>query len=169
MTDHAERLEALRDLLGRYQGSPRPGEGDQLQAATRETRDFFDRFAALLPRLDPERKWERTEGERSSVDAFARMLAAIGTGHCRPCSHLKRGGPQPAIVRLAVHRIDCQRCISTWRRPPDDESDRCDWCGKRQVTTFTPMHIAHGPLMVLGDACEECATALQPECKETQP
>ena len=45
-------------------------------------------------------------------------------------------------------------------RPPADESDRCDVCGARGVTTFVPFAMWQGPALVVGDACSYCASTL---------
>ena len=87
------------------------------------------------------------------------MLAALLDSPAA-CCHLKRGGPQPAIVRLPLRRFDCGRCVRTLRRPRPDEADRCDVCGARGVVTFVPFAMRMGPALVLGDACPDCADVL---------
>jgi hypothetical protein len=113
----------------------------------------------MLPILQPDRRWRQRVDVAPSDDVKALLLAAVFD--CTTiCVHLRRGGPQPAFVRLPLRRIDCERCAGTVRRPPPDEADRCDVCGARGVVTFVPLVANHGPALVLGDACSDCADEL---------
>lgn len=156
----AEALAALRRL-------PVPQlpdhELDQLRAATTSARGFLDRFGLVAGTLEPDR-WGSThprhsDEEEAAREAWVRVLLAL-TGS-RFCPHLRRGGPQPATARLPLHRVDCDRCLQTSRRPPRDEADRCDWCGDRGIETFHPVALHVGPLVAIGDACHQCGTALR--------
>ena len=146
-------------------------ERDQFHAAHREVRLGMGQVATLLPLVaplvTPGRRWyaqETTlEGERS-----ARLLAAL-LGCATVCQHLREGGPQPVIARLALRRLDCRRCATTWRNPPADEADRCDVCGTRGVTTFSEFEAATGLVVMLGNACMACAPVLGPDAMADSP
>lgn len=101
---------------------------------------------------------EATHG-RVPPEVAARCIVALA--ELKRCPHLLRGGPQPAWGKLALHRIDCERCAATVRLPPPGEDDRCDWCEARGVAMFTAVAIQSGPAVLIGDACSECADALR--------
>jgi hypothetical protein len=85
-------------------------------------------------------------------------LAAL-LGCVNVCVHLRRGGPQPAIARLPLRRVDCERCIGTlWR--PATGADECDVCERRGITVFYPFAVRLGPALLVGDACCACAGVL---------
>jgi hypothetical protein len=45
--------------------------------------------------------------------------------------------------------------MQTWR-PPAQDADRCDVCGRRGIARFTPFELATGPLVL----CGECAATI---------
>jgi hypothetical protein len=90
----------------------------------------------------------------------ARRLLAMLLGCPQRCPHLRQGGPQPALARLALRRADCLACAATVPAPPAADHDRCDGCGQRGVRWFTPLVACRGPLLVVGDVCATCAAAL---------
>jgi hypothetical protein len=155
----AAHLELARRLIARGP-APLPNHvTDQLDAAGAEARTLHDRIGAALPVLQPDRAWYQRIDSSPSDDVRAYILAA--TLDCTTvCTHLRRGGPQPAFVQLPLRRVDCGRCAGTVRRPPADESDRCDVCGARGVVTFMPFAMRQGPALVVGDACAACADVL---------
>jgi hypothetical protein len=132
---------------------------DQLKAAGRETRQLHDRLGAVLPLLEPERRWRQRMDTDPSEDVRAYLLAAL-LSCVNVCVHLRRGGPRPAICRLPLRRVDCERCAATLYRPPVGENDRCDVCTARGVTTFVPFAVRLGPALLAGDACRSCASTL---------
>ena len=132
---------------------------DQLKAASTEVREAHDRLCIVLPLLAPDRTWRQRVEPCSSDDVRANLLAGV-LGCTAFCCHLKRGGPQPAFIRLPLRRGDCGRCVQTLRRPPCDEDDRCDLCGARGVVTFVPFAVRQGPAVIAGDVCRSCATVL---------
>lgn len=137
---------------------------DQLQAATRDTDRRMRQMPALLTALDPERGWHRQETWPTSPHADeqgARTLAAIMD--FRYCPHLRRTMAQPTYARMRLRRLDCARCVRTVVHPPADEDDRCDWCGERGVTTFAALSYQWSVLLVVGNACADCAAALVPD------
>lgn len=153
-----QRLAAARAVAtGRATRRLPTGLRDQLHAAATETAELQHRLFAMVRALEPGRGWRSPAAtdEAASIERTAHAVAAI-TG-CRSCVHLRRGGPQPAVARLALHRVDCRRCLATVRRPPPDEDDRCDWCGRHGVESFTPVSVQLGAALVLGDACPDCA------------
>jgi hypothetical protein len=157
------RLAAARALLAKPPPAHVPVDlVDQLTAAARDTRATLDHIGEELRSRD---RWGGSEVREASDDAHeqeaaARVLAAtIGEAHTI-CSHLRRGGPQIALLRLPLHDLVCRKCSRTLRLPPPDEDDRCDWCGARGVELFTPFTVSHGPILAIGDACDDCATAL---------
>jgi len=160
--DFESRLQAARlavgDLIAGRPASATAAEVDQIRAAASEAEDTARRIGEALRRLEPER-WSALQSDRAGAEILARVLVAMESMDTT-CPHLRQAGPQPAFVRLPLHRIDCARCSSTVRRPPVDEDDRCDWCGTRGVVEFTPIVMQHGPLVVLGDACPGCAEVL---------
>jgi hypothetical protein len=157
--DFAARLSLAHALIARGAPSLAGHVADQLAAASRDTRALHDRLAAVLPLLAPDRHW-RQRLETGPSDAVRAHLLAAVLDCPAACCHLKRGGPQPAIVRLPLRRFDCGRCVRTLRRPPADEDDRCDVCGLRGVVTFHPFAVRQGPLLIVGDGCSDCADVL---------
>ena len=156
----SDRLALARRLLARGASRPPVHLVDQLEAAGAEARVLHDRLGAVLPILEPGRPWYQQLEVTPSDEVKAHLLAAV-LGCTTMCVHLRRGGPRPAFVQLPLRRIDCARCIRTLRRPPADETDRCDVCGARGVVTFVPFAAHHGPAsLVMGDACPDCAGVL---------
>lgn len=157
-----EALQIARAYVAKAKGAPPPPThvADQLEAASRDVRDFFRGFLPALAAATPGRRWQAYDNIPEAPDELtARMLVALGS--LRACPHLRNEGPQPAWGRLPLHRLDCARCIRTVRKPPAGEDDRCDWCGARGVEIFKPFAIQQGPLVLIGDACPTCAEALQ--------
>lgn len=158
-----ERLAAARAYVTRAKAAASPPVHllDQLRAASRDARGFTERLSDALSAQATE-KWSThlgRPGEEAPDEVAARVLVAFAG--LRLCPHLKGKGPQPACARLALHRLDCGRCLLTVRKPPAGEDDRCDWCGGRGVEVFQPIVIQMGPAIVIGDACEPCASALR--------
>lgn len=155
----ADRLALARRLIAHGAARQPIHVADQLEAAGSEARVLHDHIGAALPILEPSRTWRQRIDADPSDDVRAYILAA--TLDCTTvCIHLRRGGPRPAFVQLPLRRADCGRCIGTVRRPPADESDRCDVCGQRGVTTFVPFAMRQGPALVMGDGCPTCAAVL---------
>lgn len=165
---YAARLALARELLAAFRSQPPPRElVDALAPAVaaavqgaRETHWFLVQAAqARAPELRG-----RVVGDRAVAwETMARALAALLVPGVEVCAHLRREPLQPALVLLAVRRVCCRRCVATVRRPPADEADRCDWCGARGVSTFTPVAATVGALVTIGDACAACAEALIPD------
>jgi len=155
----ADRLALAYGLIARGLPPSAVHVADQLAAAGAEARVLHDRIGAVLPFLQPDRQWYRRLEVAPSDDVKAYILAAV-LDCLDVCVHLRRGGPRPAFVRLPLRRIECERCVRTLRRPPPDETDRCDVCGARGVVTFVPFAGHHGPSLVVGDACAACADVL---------
>jgi hypothetical protein len=153
------RLRLARALIARVTPSPPVHLADQFDAAGDEVRMLHDFLGAALPLLHPERAWHHRIDVRPSDDVKAYLVAAV-LGCTTYCCHLKRVGSQPAIVRLPLRRADCGRCVQTFRRPPADEDDHCDICDARGVTVFVPLAVRHGPALIVGDACSDCANVL---------
>ena len=155
----AARLAIAHAMIARGAPSPAGHIADQLAAASRDTRALHDRLGAVLPLLEPGRRWHQRLDTGPSDAVRAHLLAAL-LDCAAICCHLKRGGPQPAIVRLPLRRVDCGRCVQTFRRPPAGEDDRCDVCDARGVVTFHPFAVRQGPLLIVGDGCPGCADVL---------
>ena len=156
----ATRLRVACELIA-HRAPPLPAHlTDQLDAAGREVRVLADRLGVALPLVMPDRSWFQSMDPSPSADARALLLAALLGCLGSVCPHLKRGGPQPAIGRLPLRRVDCARCLGTIRRPPPDDADRCDVCERRGVVTFSPFAVRQGPLLLIGDACQPCAGTL---------
>jgi len=169
VTAYADRLDAARRLfewLRATGGVDLPTDlADQLGAATRDTYQRFNVMAAVLPILEG-RDWHRhaVQHPNPSVDeCHARTLAAIAG--FTSCPHLRdrTASPRPVYARMPLRRLDCERCTRTFRNPPPGEADRCDWCGKRGVIEFWPLVYTTGPMLVAGDACDDCHAGLVPE------
>jgi hypothetical protein len=152
------RLAIAREMLDRPTRTPPTWMVDQLGAAVGGTRTFHERVGALLPVLEPERNWRPLVTD-PTAEVTAYLTAAVLGCPGRLCCHLRRGGPQPALAHLPLRRVDCLRCAGTIRRPPPEDADRCDVCGRHGVTTFTPIVASRGPVTI-GDACSDCARAL---------
>lgn len=131
---------------------------DQVHAATADTANTFDRLRLGLRTINPERGWSEQVSDPATPRQSAHIAAAI-LG-CTPCHHLRTGGPRPSIAALALHRIVCFRCAHTFRKPPAEEDDRCDWCGARGIETFHAFGVWAGPVLVIGDACHDCHAVL---------
>jgi hypothetical protein len=160
----ADARQAVAALAQLHRRGPLPtGLHDQLDAAARDTTGLFRAYDGMLRILAPDRDWqlhESTSADPRYSELAARTLATIAA--FRVCAHLRHTPAQPAIVRLAIRRIDCHRCTATHVNPPAGEDDRCDWCGQRGVTTFWPVSYTLGVWLVGGDACRACAEALHP-------
>jgi hypothetical protein len=89
---------------------------------------MHDRLGIVLSILAPERAWHHRIDAIPSDEVKAYLVAVV-LGSEAWCCHLKRGGPQPAVIRLPLRRADCSRCSQTLRKPPANEDDRCDVCG----------------------------------------
>ena len=113
----------------------------------------------MLPILEPERNWHQRMDTDPSDDTRAYLLAALLGCH-HHCIYIRRGGPRPAVVRLALGRVDCERCSRTLYRPPAELEDMCDVCRAPEVITFVPFTVRMGPLLLVGDACQGCVRAL---------
>lgn len=154
-----DRLALARRLIARGAARLPVHITDQFAAAGSEARMLHDHIGAVLPILEPDRTWRQRIDTDPSDDVRAYILAA--TLDCTTvCVHIRRGGPRPAFVQLPLRRVDCGRCIGTVRRPPPEESDRCDVCGARGVITFVPFAMRQGPALVMGDGCTSCAATL---------
>jgi len=157
--DFATRLRFARALIAGG-ATPAPGHlADQLDAASAEVREAHDRLGVVLPLVAPDRTWHHRIDASPSDDVKAYLLAAV-LGCAAYCIHLRRGGPQPAFVRLPLRRADCGRCVQIIRRPPASEDDMCDVCGARGVSIFHPFAVRHGPALIAGDVCSDCAAML---------
>ena len=155
----SDRLALARRLVARRSARPPVHLADQLEAAGSEARVLHDCIGATLPVLEPERNW-RHRVEADPTDNVKAYLLATVLDCTTVCVHLRRGGPRPAFVQLALRRVDCEQCIRTLRRPPPDAADRCDVCGARSVSIFHPFAMRQGPALVMGDACPRCASVL---------
>ncbi|HVM10338.1 MAG TPA: hypothetical protein VM345_17905 [Acidimicrobiales bacterium] len=147
-----ERLELARTIRARVKDLEVPAWfEDQANAAAAEATEITRELAGAFG-------WDDVDLDgMNAEEGAARTLAALLD--CMACPHLRRGGPQPALARLAVRRVDCLRCAHTVCRPPSDEVDRCDWCGARGVQRFQPAAIQLGMTLVIGDRCRDCSTA----------
>src|SRR5205823_5522990 len=110
----------------------------ELEAATAECADQLHLVGFVTAIAEPERGWRQLT-RYSEPEQRAYLLAATLGCMGAQCSHLRKAeGPQLAYVRLPLRRIDCGRCVGTWRRPPAEDSDRCDICGGRGIDCFVP-------------------------------
>jgi hypothetical protein len=154
-----DRLALARQMVARRAPQPPVHLADQLGAAGREVRQIHDHLMSVLPQIEPDRHWRQRMDAEPSDEVRAVLLASL-MGCTTICLHLRRGGPRPAIARLSLRRVDCERCVQTLYRPPAGEDDRCDVCGADEVLTFHPFAVRQGPLMLVGDACPSCALTL---------
>jgi len=79
MTSHdfATRVTLARQMIARGVG-PLPGHTiDQIQAAGAEVRGIHDRIGAVLPILEPERRWRQRVDAEPSETTRAHLLAAL--------------------------------------------------------------------------------------------
>lgn len=162
MSSFDDLLAAARSAVRESGPAPTSSELDQLLAASGEARTAMRDMQHVLADLAPDRTWSPMRSSDAGEEIAARVMVAMSFVE-HVCPHLRSGGPQPAFVKLALHRIDCARCGGTVRRPPADEDDRCDWCGGRGVERFQPLVMQGGPLVVMGDACGDCAAAMVQE------
>jgi hypothetical protein len=154
--DFTTRLALARAMI-RHGASPAPAHvADQVAAAAADTRGLHDRLGLMLPLLEPERHWRHRVDTSPSTTTRMYLLAAL-MACTMICPHLRGGGPQPAIARLPLHRVDCERCAQTLRRRPPDDEDRCD---ARGVAIFHLFAVHLGPTLITGDACPRCADVL---------
>jgi len=159
----ATRLEMARQLIaGREQSSLPPHELDQIEAAVADSHRIARDAAEFVRFVQPDRGWaERTSQSSMATEQRAYLAAALLA--CTRCVHLRTQGPQPAIARLALRRLDCCQCVQTFRKPPPEDEDRCDVCGEHGVEQFVPFLCDSGPVIVGGDACPSCARVLGSE------
>lgn len=132
---------------------------DQLGAAEREAHEHALRLRDALAELDPDRRWSSFFGRHQVPDEVGAVVLLAMAG-LRACPHLRRVGPRPAYARLALHRLDCRRCLGTVRKPPAGEDDRCDWCGSNGNIYFRAFALQLGTVVVIGDAGRCCAGTL---------
>jgi hypothetical protein len=130
---------------------------DQYRAAGADAHILHGQLGALLPIVQPARPWFYRSQADVPDETRAYLLAAVMG--CAPCCHLRRGGPQPALVMLPLRRIACTRCADTIRRPVT-APDECDVCGARGVEVFVPFSCHQGPAIIGGDCCQDCADVL---------
>jgi hypothetical protein len=154
-----DRLALARRMVARGPLGLPTHIADQTQAAGRETKALHDRLGEVLPLVDPGRNWRQRAELEPSDDTRTLLLAAL-FGCVNVCVHLRRGGPRPAVARLPLGRLDCERCAATLYRPPAEDDDRCDVCTARGVTTFHPFAVRLGPVLLAGDVCPSCAAVL---------
>jgi hypothetical protein len=155
-----DRLALARQMIAKGAPPVAPVHlADQIRAAGDEVRRIHDTMGAVMPLLEPGRNWRHRVDADPSDTTRAYLLAAL-FGCVNTCPHLRKGGPQPGIARLPLRRVDCTRCSQTLRRPPAEDDDACDVCGRREVLMFFPFAMRSGPLMVAGDACAGCADVL---------
>jgi hypothetical protein len=154
----AERLRVARELIARGAQHPSGHVADQLAAAAADTRRLHDRIGVVMPLLEPGRDWRQRVAPSPSAEVRAYLLAGV-LGCKTVCPHLRKGGPQPALVMLPLRRIACLRCAATIRRPVT-APDQCDVCERRGVVTFVPFACHQGPALITGDACRACADIL---------
>lgn len=160
-----KRLQAARRLVAAYEEANPASAGhhlDQTAAATADAHRAVLHLGKVMAARQPERGWQtytQEEHGRIPPEIAARCLVVLT--ELERCRHLLNSGPQPAWARLALGRVDCARCMATVRLPPADEADRCDWCGSRGNVIFSAVAIQSGPVLLFGDACGPCGTALR--------
>ena len=113
----------------------------------------------------PEREWFYRSHADAPGEVRSYLLAGVLACLSDVCCHLRKGGPQPALVLLPQRRVACTRCAGTVRRIVT-ASDECDLCGERNVTTFVPFCCSQGPAIISGDCCSDCAEVLGIKTKE---
>jgi hypothetical protein len=158
-----DRLAAATSLLSRAgEQRRRPVHVvDQAEAAARDARALLHQLGSVEAMIAPGRFHDCGDLDDPGLHRQARIVAAVTA--CRPCWHLRNGGPQPAVVSLPTRRADCVRCAPTWRRPVVAD-DRCDICGELAPdNTFWPVRAQLGVLVVVGDMCHVCAAVIAPE------
>jgi hypothetical protein len=155
-----DRLAVARELVACGAPAPSVDLADQLGAAGKEARGLHDRIGALASALHAGRPWYHRREHAVEDDVRAYLVAAVLD--CLPdsCSHLRKGGPQPALALLPLRRIACVRCAGQVHRPPAEDAGRWDVCGTRNVMTFVPFAMQLGPTIIGGDACPACADVL---------
>lgn len=157
----AERLAQARELLSHdpesFSGTP-PYDCDQMRAAAEQTHTYIQDAGRFLEATQPRRGWRSLERAEPLPDQHAYLVAAV-LG-CVICPHLRRERPESAFAMLPLARLDCVRCVRTFRRPPPGNDDQCDVCLTHGVSWFTPFSCALGPVLVAGDACRRCAAVL---------
>jgi hypothetical protein len=161
----AQRLALARAMIARGAPAPSGHLADQYAAAKREAKGLHDRVGELLPVCQPGRPWFNRADHDPSDEVRAYLLAAVLGCMQDTCCHLRRGGPQPALVLLPQRRVACTRCAATIRRPVT-APDECDVCEARGVTIFSPFACHQGPAIISGDCCQDCAGVLCISLKE---
>jgi hypothetical protein len=169
---YADRLAAAREAVKvlRDEVTPHlsPAMADQMHAAARDVHSMFHALEAGVRAVQPGRDWQASvtpPGDPHQLEVLARTLAALGG--FRQCPHLKATPAQPSVARMALRRLDCQRCIRTVVKPPAGRDRMCDWCATDGTTVFQPISYTAGSILVVGDACPDCAAVLQPDQKAT--
>lgn len=161
-----EQLAAAKAYIDQATAAPIPPGHvlDQIRASARDAHEQAQFLGRFLVATNPDETWQShfpKPGEAEPLGDDVAALLVVALQGLRHCPHLKRGGPQPAWARLALHRLDCARCLATLRYPPEDEADRCDWCHSRGNVTFRPYVVQSGPVVAAGDACNDCNEVLR--------
>ncbi|MGH9187582.1 MAG: hypothetical protein ACRD0U_17495 [Acidimicrobiales bacterium] len=151
-----ERLAAAAALIDHPAPAPM-WVADQVGAAARHAGAFLERFSALAHQTEPGRRWEGPRPPADDAHNRALHIAAIAAAlGCRPCPHLRVAtAPTVAFLKLPLYRADCERGDATFRPPGD--ADRCDLCGRRGVSFFTPIALQAAGLVLVGELCAGCA------------
>jgi hypothetical protein len=80
-------------------------------AAASESREAHDRLVVVMPLLVPDRRWHRSTETAPFDDIGAYLLAGVRGRTVSRC-HFRRGGPQPAYIRLPLRRATRREGVS---------------------------------------------------------
>lgn len=138
-------------------------QADQIQAATRETRDHAAGLAAALVAggRNPALQFDHTAGP-GDVEYVARVLVALEATTYQ-CEHAQMPGnpasPLPVLARLTLGRVDCHPCaVASSHLAVPDGSGPCDYCGAFTLHgQFGEIVTSIGHILVAGMGCPACS------------
>lgn len=106
-----------------------------------------------------------THGTGLTVHEVAFRLAVVEavrrrTKPERTCEHARTLTPPPLIVDLANGSMRCKPCLARWLEENTlivlEDDGRCDMCEDGPYTSFWPMYVAIGPMLVTASVCDRC-------------
>jgi hypothetical protein len=176
MSRYARLVTKHRRLLERFAAQAGP---DLLEAIARLILPSVVAAQDAVGRVARDPAWQAEHGgelvmlygeaaTRRAREIAARTLAAIELAGVTACPHLDvlPQGEVHSVILLGYRRIACPACARALNaagvEPDPADADRCDFCGTRGITRFSPMVLPLGPSVVFGDACPACHRALVP-------
>jgi hypothetical protein len=140
-------------------------EIDQFEAATKEAEKFQARYRAALAALDEGVNQNFVERDQETDPLVVCGIMRSMAGWC--CEHGATGSFRPMFALLAPRVFSCRaclpgawdRCVASDVRKLAGEDTLCDLC-LEESQVFQKFSIQAGPVVLAGDACEDCIVLL---------